>query len=192
MALLPLLQALSPSQESHWVLFREGTVIVRGSAADEEQAKKARAGLTGDLLWFQVDGKTYITQDKDVMNRIQSALVGTPQATQGIAQLQSQLEQLGVRRNDQGRAIRELQSSLEQITRSLPNNPQEVEVQQKDLEAIRAQAARLQALSAQLEANAALMSAQLEAVRRNVALGGSREVEILRGAVREGKAQIVP
>jgi hypothetical protein len=47
-----------------------GSIIARATAAEEEQARKARVSFTGDVLWFQMDGKTFITQDKDVMDRL--------------------------------------------------------------------------------------------------------------------------
>src|SRR5688572_10714280 len=56
LGLLQMLGALTASDSAHWVLFRGNDVISRGSASDEEQARKARGSLSGDLLWFQLDG----------------------------------------------------------------------------------------------------------------------------------------
>jgi DNA repair exonuclease SbcCD ATPase subunit len=197
------------------VLFRGNTVIARGSAADEEQAKKARVPFTGDLLWFQLDGKTYVTQDKDVLDRIQASGTGTDSrftaAAEDLAQAQRRLAEAELRRKlaeaqsqsqlaDQNRALQELQSSLERINRNLANstgpnrNPQQTE-----LEGIRSEVSRLQALSAQMQAITAQSEAELrarqselEAMRGRNELSAVREAEILRGAVREGKAQPVP
>jgi len=124
LALLSVLQTFSPSQESHWVLFRGNAVITRGNAADEEQAKKARGTLAGDLLWFQVDGKAFITQDKDVMDRLQVADSGIPQAELVILQLQRQTDQRLALVQAQVQASQaQVEASIEQLERSLRRIP---------------------------------------------------------------------
>jgi len=198
MALLSLLQLVSQSQESHWVLFRGNSILVRGSSADEEQAKKARATVTGDLLWFQLDGNAFITQDKEVMDRIQGAGAGTPEVKLEI-ELRRQLEQLEAeqrRVTDQRRDIQELQISLEELNRSLADIPVGVSALHPDR--LRLQAIRLRELNAQMEVMAAKRESDLRAMeremaaRRNAEQGALRDVEILRRAVQEGKAHIVP
>ena len=176
------------------MLFRGNSILVRGSSADEEQAKKARTTLTGDLLWFQLDGKAFITQDKDVMDRIEALGPGTPLIVGNIAQSQRQMDQL----NAQEHA---LQARIEEVNRNLRNSQRDgLNAQpQTDLEEIRRQVANLRVVSAQMEALAArreaelrAMESQLELARRNAEQGAVRNVEILRRAVQEGKAQIVP
>jgi beta-lactamase regulating signal transducer with metallopeptidase domain len=200
-----MLQGLTLSPESHWVLFRGGSIIARATAAEEEQARKARVSFTGDVLWFQMDGKTFITQDKDVMDRLAAAAT---EQVQQIRLLERQLIQLRVQDAalDQSRAQlqasgAQLQASLEQVTRSLRNNAGENAAAgpQQNLEAMQAQLRQLQAVSAQMQAMNAMREAEvrareseLSATQRNAEQGALREGEILRGAVREGKAQIVP
>jgi hypothetical protein len=201
LSLLSVLQGFSLPQDAHWVLFRGNSITTRGGAADEEQAKKARATLTGDLLWFQLDGKTFVTQDKDVMDRIQALVTGMDSRlaalTQGVAQLERQLAE--------SRALQarehELQANLELIDRNLPNSPPATaNPQQKELEATRFQMmSRLQVLNAEMQALAArrevelrAMQSELEAMQQRDGLSAARETEILRGAVQEGKAQVVP
>jgi Zn-dependent protease with chaperone function len=215
MAILPLLQDLSFSQQSPWVLFRGNTLIARAGAAEEEQAKRARASVTGDVLWFQLDGKTFITQDKDVIDQIEAAGTETLRRQQielngnllmarlQVAQAARQATQFLVERQtlDQRRAIQELQSSFEQASRSLRNTAgaDAAAQQQKDLEKLgvqmsklQAEISRMEAVTAQREAEFRAAESQLAAAQRNAEQGVLREVEILRGAVREGKTQIVP
>jgi hypothetical protein len=200
-----LLQARSPFQESHWVLFRGGTVIARASAAEEEQARKARGNLSGDLLWFQLDGKTFITQDKDVLDRLEAA--GSSAREREIALASRQLNQLAEQRKtlaQQQQALaqqRLIQASLDQVNRSLRTGAgaDAAAQQQRELEAIQIEVAHLEvvgarmaALNAKREAEVRAMESELAAATRNAEQDTSREGEILRGAVREGKAQIVP
>jgi len=195
MAILPLLQALVVN-ESHWVLFRGDSVITRGTAADEERAKKARGTLAGDLLWFQLDGKTYITQDQHLMDAIQGESSQSP----GINRLQQLVDQAAEQSRVEAkrRAVQaEAQSTLEQARRSFGDSVRgDAVAQQAELETIRV---RLEVLSAEIQAIDArrqevlrTMQSQLEAARRDGELGASGEIEILRGAVRDGKAQMVP
>jgi len=195
MAILPLLQALVV-KESHWVLFRGDSVITRGSAADEDRAKKARGTLTGDLLWFQLDGKGYITQDQHLMDAIQGERSQSP----GVNRLQQLVDQAAEQSRVEAkrRAVQaEAQSTLEQARRSLGDSVRgDAVAQQAELETIRV---RLEVLSAEIQAIDArrqevlrTMQSQLEAARRDAELGASGEIEILRGAVRDGKAQMVP
>jgi len=195
MAILPLLQALVV-KESHWVLFRGDSVITRGSAADEDRAKKARGTLTGDLLWFQLDGKGYITQDQHLMDAIQGERSQSP----GVNRLQQLVDQAAEQSRVEAkrRAVQaEAQSTLEQARRSLGDSVRgDAVAQQAELETIRV---RLEVLSAEIQAIDArrqevlrTMQSQLEAARRDGELGASGEIEILRGAVRDGKAQMVP
>jgi beta-lactamase regulating signal transducer with metallopeptidase domain len=199
--LLPAMpQELLLSQDAHWVLFRGSSVVVHGSAGDEEEAKKASASFTGDLLWFRLDGKTFITQDKDVIDRIQTASSGFSRMASELSLAQRQLEQLGPKRRVLEASLHELQASFEQILkRSLRTSSEDAAAQQLDSEAVRVQMIELHSRSAQLEAMARQSEAELralqsviEAARRNAEVGALREVEVLRGAVREGKAQIVP
>ena len=200
-----MLQGLSVSPEAHWVLFRAGSIIARATAAEEEQARKARVSFTGDVLWFQMDGKTFVTQDKEVMDRLMAAAT---EQVQQITLLERQFSQLRTRDAalDESRAqlqasSAQLQASLEQITRSLRNNVGENAAAgpQQNFEAMQAQLRQLQAVSAQMQAMNAMREAELRAsqselsaTQRNAERGAVREGEILRGAVREGKAQIVP
>jgi len=200
-----MLQGLSVSPEAHWVLFRAGSIIARATAAEEEQARKARVSFTGDVLWFQMDGKTFVTQDKEVMDRLMAAAT---EQVQQITLLERQFSQLRTRDAalDESRAqlqasSAQLQASLEQITRSLRNNVGENAAAgpQQNFDAMQAQLRQLQAVSAQMQAMNAMREAELRAsqselsaTQRNAERGAVREGEILRGAVREGKAQIVP
>ena len=102
---------------------------------------------------------------------------------------------------DQRRAIQEFQSSLEQASRSLRNTAgaDAAAQQQRDLEKLglqmsnlQAEISRMEAMNAQRQAELRAAESQLAAAQRNAEQGVSREVEILRGAVRDGKVQIVP
>lgn len=182
------------------MLFTGNAVITRGNAADEEQAKKARGTLAGDLLWFQVDGKAFITQDKDVMDRLQVADSGIPQAELVILQLQRQTDQRLALVQAQVQASQaQVEASIEQLERSLRRIPggDGGGAEPKDLEAIRLKTNELQAANAQMEAMLAKREVELRRMESDIAARNSelmalREVDILRGAVLEGKAQVVP
>jgi len=97
--------------------------------------------------------------------------------------------------------VRAIQANIEQINSNLRNSQRDGlnAQQQTDLEGIRRQVDNLRAVNAQMEATVVrrevelrAMESQLEAARRNAELGALRDVEILRRAVQEEKAQIVP
>jgi beta-lactamase regulating signal transducer with metallopeptidase domain len=54
-----------------WVLFMGNRVVISGSSADEAEAQSARqAAGGGDTLWFKIQGKAYVTQDRTVLERV--------------------------------------------------------------------------------------------------------------------------
>ncbi|HET9216333.1 MAG TPA: M56 family metallopeptidase, partial [Terriglobia bacterium] len=190
---IPSVQAPSPSP---WVLFRGNDVIVRGNRADEEQARRAHLSFTGDLLWFQVDGKAYTTQDRETLDRIQALGVGTSvQAVRvagvNVEQLRQQAEALALA-SDQQRIL----AQLEVVSAQLQSNLHEVNITNsaQGLLKLRANMAQLEATTAQLQKAMEIEMQKMRAVAEFLQTqtrmeADERLLETLRGVVRSGKAQ---
>ena len=144
-------------RESVWVLFRgERIAAVNGSSADEAEAKVARQKTPGgDLLWFRLEGRAYVTQDPAILSRI-GKTVELPQSERELAAYLEALatrQQQAVDRAETQRAVRaELEALTQQIeTRSLSETTHIAELQD-----------RLQAVLAEVEQ----LRERLDAARR--------------------------
>jgi hypothetical protein len=219
---LPLLQSITQGEGVRWVLFSGNDVIVRGLNTDEEQARKAREGFTGDLLWFRLDGKSYVTQDRETMDQMVFGVSPASQrardaetaermrqqaaAQQAAAQQEAALASAA----EQRKALQDVQAMARQIDEQIrnaapPPSQNLVELQRAATE-LQAATVRLQAHLASREANLRQAEAQLQMMQamnqnlqRNSAVinrlneaVNSRNEGLLREAVRTGKAQVVP
>ena len=205
------LQKLNLADGARWVFFKGNDVIVHANSDDEGEARRARRSFSGDLLWFKLDGKAYVSQDRETMNRVEAA------GSSGVL-LEATVKQLAIsqRLEDgqeemvmaQRRVLRDVQFSLQELEERLRNidgnaaNQPSLNDARARLEAVAAQNARLQAMLAQSEAavrstEAAVRSMQtqmqaLELAKRTAELESRRDLDILRGAVSSGKAQPAP
>ena len=75
------------AEGARWVLFKGNDVIVRANSDDEDEARRARRSFSGDLLWFKLDGKAYVSQDRETMNRVEAASSSTVALESTIRQL---------------------------------------------------------------------------------------------------------
>jgi len=155
---------------------------VRDTTAEEvEAARRARQSFTGNLLWFQVDGKAYVTQDPETINQVlASAGSSDSLASPSLLNLnRAQRAQIDAQLN-------ELKDRLSRVSRA-PENTQSIEEARRQLDSMRAENARLQAMLHRLEE-------QLLTIEKNKQweADSARDLEVLRGAVRNGKAQTVP
>jgi hypothetical protein len=190
LGLLQLLDALTAQDSARWVLFRGNDVISRGSASDEEQARKARSSLSGDLLWFQLDGKAYVTQDKDVMDQIQKQT--SPDLLVELAASLQRSNRASAQVDAQSANIQRLQAALSQMDKQLANSNA---VPQQSIAELQARLAELNAASAQLQRaqrDAEMTNRQMLEAARSRELGTRGIFEILRGAVQAGKAKPAP
>jgi hypothetical protein len=205
------LQKLNLSEGDRWVFFKGNDVIVHANSDDEGEARRARRSFSGDLLWFKLDGKTYVTQDRETMNRVEAAgssgvlLEATVKQVAISQRLEDGQEEIVMA---QRRVLRDVQFSLQELEERLRNidgnaaNQPSLNDARARLEAVAAQNARLQAMLAQSEAavrstEAAVRSMQtqmqaLELAKRTAELESRRDLDILRGAVSSGKAQPAP
>jgi beta-lactamase regulating signal transducer with metallopeptidase domain len=213
--------AIPPLQSSPlpWVLFRGNDVIVRGSAADEEQARRARASYTGDLLWFQLDGRAYTTQDRETLDQIQALAATTSTERAAIdrtrnellrqtfeelfsvsatstANMPRALVDLRARMAELQAATARLQAAMAQREAAAANLPQGL-VDPRSQAELEVATARLHAAMAQRESEIQKMQAEValqEKLRRleSDALQLQRVLDTLRGAVGTGKAQPTP
>jgi chlorite dismutase len=201
------------------VLFRGNDVIVRGSAADEEQARRARASYTGDLLWFQLDGRAYTTQDRETLDQIQALAATTSTERAAIdrtrnellrqtfeelfsvsatstANMPRALVDLRARMAELQAATARLQAAMAQREAAAANLPQGL-VDPRSQAELEVATARLHAAMAQRESEIQKMQAEValqEKLRRleSDALQLQRVLDTLRGAVGTGKAQPTP
>jgi beta-lactamase regulating signal transducer with metallopeptidase domain len=180
--------------DSHWVLFRGSDVVVHGNASDEAEARKARSPLDGDFLWFQLDGKTYVTQDYQTLDTFRSNLQ--------VAEAQKKAAEQNVLRSqralqDSQRQLQELEARLGELSQSQQNLNNTG--RQDPGDTLKAELLRMNLMLAQLKLDAAAFRSGAEAARsaaeanRSAAEAEvSRNMEALREAVRTGRARPAP
>ncbi len=88
---IPSCMELNLAEGARWVLFKGNDVIVRANSDDEDEARRARRSFSGDLLWFKLDGKAYVSQDRETMNRVEAA-------SSSILALEATIKQLATSR----------------------------------------------------------------------------------------------
>jgi beta-lactamase regulating signal transducer with metallopeptidase domain len=184
--------ALQTANRVPWVLFRGDGMHARDTtAAEVEAARRARQSFTGNLLWFQLDGKAFVTQDPETINQV-LASAGSREAE---AKLSGALAQLAVSQAmlDRNRALRGAQQNLQELNDRLnrvspsPDTAQSLDQARRQLDALSQENMRLQAMMHQLEAQLRLMEKDTQWESDT-----ARDLEVLRGAVRSGRAQAVP
>lgn len=146
--LLAEIEAFTQRSDVTWVLFRGDGVTSSGSSANETEARAARQSAGGgDVLWFRVEGKSYVTQDKAILDRVAEA--GAPARAIADAQIaiQEQMQATVAMRQKNDRLQAGLQSEL-----------------QANLEALKAQMPNVTASRDQLDS----VRAELEKMRRNL------------------------
>jgi hypothetical protein len=206
-----LLQAVS-AESSHWVLFSATDVILHGDATDEADARKARQSLNGDLLWFRFEGKAYVTQDKELLDRIRASNRSQLELARSVRSEQEKIfaENIEIRKklaevekvlSDLDRTNRslELEAVAKKLAeaRNMPNNDNQnllLDLQRR-LEMLSIDAGKKESELELGMKNLLLLQRQLkglEAQRMGRDETQSRDVEILREAVRSGKAQTAP
>ena len=207
MALLIELQELKLAEGARWVFFKGNDVIVQANSDDEAEARRARRSFGGDLLWFKLDGKAYVSQDRETMNRVEAANEGR-RASSSIVALESTIKQLAASQrieDGQGEMVmaqfRVLRANLQELEERLRNlngnstNQQSLNDVRARFEVLAAQNDRLQAMLAQTQAAVRSMQTQmqeLELAKRNAELESRRDLDILRDAISSGKAQPAP
>ena len=191
-------QSISPEPESvHWVLFKGNDVLVRGNSADEEEAQRARRSFSGDLLWFKLDGKAYVTQDLEVLTRAQTTAPSVP-----VDVLSERLKQLATAEQTKAMMnsrLTELDAVVQQMNKLAQSiqatDPANLEDAHARLNIMEAQSRRLQAELAQTEAMMRSMQDQIQALdraTRNLEPARRQELDIFREAVISGKAKAAP
>jgi len=171
--LIPLLQRLSSLSEIRWVSI-EGT-----------------PGLS-----FRLDGKTYTTRDKEIMDRVRA--LNPVEDTQGVPDLSLSRQQL----SELIKANALLEVQLSQMKVQLRNMPRDLDDPQKDVAELQRQLDRLAASNGQIEATVRereqqllRMQAELAAIEADKSRRQAerrRTEDILREAVVSGKAEVVP
>jgi hypothetical protein len=85
-----------------WVLLEgNGTHVFSGSWRDAEEAKRLRGSGDGPFLYYRTDGRTYVTRDRAVIDRVKAELreqreLGEQQAALGAQQAALGGEQAGL------------------------------------------------------------------------------------------------
>ena len=100
------------------MLFRGNDVIVRANSDDEDEARRARRSFSGDLLWFKLDGKAYVSQDRETMNRVEVASSSTLALEATIKQLATSRQRENNQEQMVRAQVRELQFNLQQRQRA--------------------------------------------------------------------------
>ena len=195
------LLTLNLAEGARWVLFKGNDVIVRANSDDEDEARRARRSFSGDLLWFKLDGKAYVSQDRETMNRVEVASSSTLALEATIKQLATSRQRENNQEQMVRAQVRELQFNLQQLNERLRNLDGNAATQdtlnsaRAQLDMMAAQNARLQAMLASTEAEVVKMEAEIqriEVAKRNAELENRRDLDVLREAVSNGKAQVAP
>jgi len=205
---------LRESEDARWVLFVGANVTVRGNASDEDAARRAKQSISGDMLWFTVDGKAYVTQDKEILGRMRAmpdVLAGMLEEMARKTMLQERSTQAAhqAQLSEQNRAVDELARQLRELeVQARPQQPsldvaREIErALQKQIESLKSATAQMQARSDAMQAELrraerqlreqSLELEKLNRERESSGLPGARDLEILREGVRSGRAQTAP
>jgi hypothetical protein len=178
-----------------WVLFQGNRVLVQGSPADEAAARAAHQSVGGNLLWFVLDGKTYVTQDPASLDLIltthesweierQSDIAGE------IMRRTQEQYRVGAQLDQNSAEVRMLADRL----RRLADIPV---ASQQDLNDVSRRISELQALVSRMRATLAEREARQTNYRmleQMLARLGLRQpaADILRDAVSSGKARPLP
>jgi hypothetical protein len=196
---LPPLSALlqaAAGGESHWVLFIGSDVILHGDASDEADAKKARQSLSGDLVWFRFEGKTFVSQDKDVLDRIRG--VQTDPTGRDLAREQERvlLDTLNAMQKvaDANRS-QDLEAVMRKLTELRKLNDNGIGPEQLTDLSQRIERARVDSLNAQRDQERRMLELERVVQELNLTkrqIRGARDLNILSDAVRSGKAQAAP
>jgi hypothetical protein len=117
------LQRAAQNTDLPWVMFRGDRVTSSGSSADETEARAARqASGGGDALWFRLEGKAYLTQDKATLDRLEFKSLTILGTQEFLAQEQQKASGLVQElQNQQLRLQLELKNNLGAIQAQLPN-----------------------------------------------------------------------
>jgi beta-lactamase regulating signal transducer with metallopeptidase domain len=146
-----------------WVLFNNGQRLANASSEDEAQAERAfkAAGGPSRFLWFRHEGKTYVSQDSGIVDRI-LALYRTGQA------------------GEQQLIARAVQRNGELIAQAAPARQAEEEARMRQQrERLLAERSRIEAeYAAQLEAQRAYEQQLREAERRTREISQAFEQQI--------------
>jgi beta-lactamase regulating signal transducer with metallopeptidase domain len=189
------LQAVRPAEDVRWVLFSGNDVKVQGTDADEAEARKARAPFNGDLLWFRLNGKTYITQDAQTIESFRTST--RPSDAGALMREFVKAEQQAMLSNQQ-RALTKLKQAeanldrvLNEVNRAEPGKSRS-ELQAQLNVALAENASAKAATERQLvDLETALMklSTDYARVNKDTQTPGA---DILRDAIQSGKARETP
>jgi beta-lactamase regulating signal transducer with metallopeptidase domain len=193
----PLPPLLAQRADVPWILFRGDRVMSNGSAADETEARAARqASGGGDALWFRLEGKAYITQDKATLDRTDSGRLRDSLRALEIAEQNRRTRRENELR--QSLMLAELQANLAALKARVPGAINSVD----DLTGVRLEVQKLRQHLAELEAG--LHQQELAVLQEKIAEESERKYgaaerlfmpdqipELLLEAVVSGKARPV-
>ena len=187
--------------QARWVLLRGGLVIMRGGLADEAAAKAVQGTMPGDLLWFELGGKTYVTQDKETLDRLQALSGESPDKLPGIAEkARAQVETLQTRLRNvdllvkerllQARQADDFQVSVDELRANVEHVQKQLEMlqaspQRRMADALRAQQEVVRRIEEIQKHSSEQKERQQEALRRRDEL--EREVEEVQKRLLEQK-----
>jgi chromosome segregation ATPase len=198
-------EALFQVDSVPWALFRGNREMLSGSDEDQAEARAARAAAGGgDLLWFRLDGKAYVSTDAETMARIEGLREESAESQRALAEqllsvdnavleLRGVTERLTITaelQKDIGRlqaGVQQLQSNFSQaqlqlIQAQIVALQAKVAQSQRDQVSLRLQQTELNARARELERAANLLERQS---RR------SQMLDLLREAVNSGRARPV-
>jgi hypothetical protein len=174
--------------------------VVNGSPEDEKEARAARQGVSGDVLWFRQNGKTYLTQERAILDRMSlpnKPLEALPQSERELAayldalaqhQRLEDLQKLGlVSQSTAAEAYRALAqrsraeavAQIQEAAKTLAQTRAQNRASEQNLTGLKAEIAALESqlmrLKVQLER---MRTTETEMIRRQLELNAlQREVE---------------
>ena len=138
---------LQPMTDTYWtwaprfVIVTRGSdhLIVSGSEDDAEHARSLRSKISGDFIWFEHDGRSYIIRDQAIVNRAKQLW-----AQRGDSAKQQELQ---AKEQELSKEMREqVQQRMQEVRVKIPDMSTELLKLQSEIKSLNASGATMQQL----------------------------------------------
>lgn len=138
----------NPMDDFHWpwgppfVIVTSGSdhLIMSGSEEDAEHARALRSKISGDFIWFEHDGNSYIIRDQAVINRAKQIWAQRDDSAKLQQDLQAKQQQLSKEMREQ------VQQKMQEMRVKIPDMSAELQKIQSEVKGLNANGATMQQL----------------------------------------------
>lgn len=125
-----------------FVIVTQGSdnLIISGSEEDAEHARALRSKIPGDFIWFEIDGRSYIIQDRATVDRAKQIWAQRGNSAQQQQQLEAKEQELAKEMREQ------VQQRIQEIRVKIPDMTAELQKLQSEVKELNAEGATIQQL----------------------------------------------